>query len=70
MTTMTTSARDAIAARGELGHCRHCDGPVPCWSPFGDCVAGLSYNTKDRFIRWIRNNRRRGALPPAKKVRN
>ena len=27
--------------RTEAGVCRHCGGPVPCWSPFGDSAVGV-----------------------------
>lgn len=33
---------DRIAAeRLAAGVCRHCGGPVPCWSPFGDRAVGV-----------------------------
>lgn len=36
--------RDMIARvnreREAAGVCRHCGGPVPCWSPFGDKAVG------------------------------
>lgn len=28
------------AERQAAGTCRHCGGPVPCWSPFGDEAPG------------------------------
>jgi len=56
-------------ARTAQGVCRHCGGAVPCWSLFGDCAPGLSHRTCERLRRWIRNNRRRGALPPARRRR-
>jgi hypothetical protein len=27
--------------RVEAGVCRHCGGPVPCWSPHGDVEVGV-----------------------------
>jgi len=27
--------------RLEAGVCRHCGGPVPCWSPDGDIAVGV-----------------------------
>lgn len=27
--------------REQAGVCRHCGGPVPCWSPFGDVKVGV-----------------------------
>jgi hypothetical protein len=36
--------REAVARihaeRVARGTCRHCDGPLPCWSPFGDRAVG------------------------------
>lgn len=28
--------------RLEAGVCRHCGGPVPCWSPDGDVAVGVA----------------------------
>jgi hypothetical protein len=27
--------------RVRKGVCRHCGGPVPCWSPYGDVAVGV-----------------------------
>lgn len=32
-------AEDRVAR----GRCRHCGGPVPCWSPYGDSAAGVRH---------------------------
>lgn len=38
---LNRAALDRIAAeRVEAGLCRHCGGPVPCWSPYGDVRPG------------------------------
>jgi hypothetical protein len=34
-------ARERIA----VGVCRHCGGPVPCWSEFGDQRVGVRHST-------------------------
>jgi len=34
---------DLAAARKAAGVCRHCGGPVPCWSPYGDVRVGVRH---------------------------
>jgi hypothetical protein len=29
--------------RKKAGVCRHCGGPVPCWSSFGDQAVGVKH---------------------------
>lgn len=36
--------------RAEAGHCRHCDGPLPCWSEYGDHAPGKRH-TPSTFAR-------------------
>ena len=35
------SLDDLHAKRVAKGRCRHCGGPVPCWSYFGDEAVGI-----------------------------
>lgn len=37
-------AADRVAA----GTCRHCGGPVPCWSPYGDVEVGVSHRSREK----------------------
>lgn len=39
--------RDLDAKRVAAGTCRHCGGPVPCWSPSGDAAPGVRNARKD-----------------------
>lgn len=32
--------KQTAAERKARGQCRHCGGPVPCWSAFGDSAVG------------------------------
>jgi len=34
------------AARVAAGVCRHCGGPVPCWSAFGDVEVGVKHEAR------------------------
>jgi hypothetical protein len=34
--------------RVKQGVCRHCGGPVPCWSPYGDAGVGVRYPKEKR----------------------
>ena len=34
--------RERVAA----GVCRHCGGPVPCWSPYGDVRVGVRHDRR------------------------
>ena len=34
--------RERLAA----GVCRHCGGPVPCWSPEGDIAVGVKHGSR------------------------
>lgn len=40
-----TGIRELEASRLARGVCRHCGGPVPCWSPFGDVEPGVGRGT-------------------------
>ena len=35
------SIEEIQASRREQGLCRHCGGPIPCWSYFGDRKVGV-----------------------------
>lgn len=54
MARQTKQQRDAAAATRKMlddmnadrvarGVCRHCGGPVPCWSPYGDVRVGVRH---------------------------
>ncbi len=32
--------------RSARGLCRHCGGPVPCWSAFGDAAVGVRHTQR------------------------
>lgn len=38
--------RELEARRAAAGHCRHCDGPIPCWSEFGDHAPGVRHTRR------------------------
>jgi hypothetical protein len=38
--------RELEARRAAAGLCRHCGGPVPCWSEFGDHAPGVRQTRK------------------------
>lgn len=40
------SLEEIDAKRVAAGVCRHCGGPVPCWSPFGDRAVGKRHTAK------------------------
>ena len=42
---LLTGIRELEADRLARGVCRHCGGPVPCWSPFGDVEPGVGRGT-------------------------
>ena len=46
------AARDLLdklnAERVAAGVCRHCGGPVPCWSPYGDIEVGVRQHPSTR----------------------
>jgi len=38
------------AERVARGVCRHCGGPVPCWSPYGDVAVGRRHARGKRAV--------------------
>jgi hypothetical protein len=40
-----------VARRVAAGLCRHCGGPVPCWSPYGDRAPGVAHPLRVRPYR-------------------
>jgi hypothetical protein len=42
----TQLLRDLNAQRTAAGVCRHCGGPLPCWSSFGDQRVGVRHSNR------------------------